>query len=302
VKLARIVTAILSAGACTGQGLVPRAYVITPTGANAIIVNYNYSTGDILFDPSIPITNSSAQISFPVLSYYYGFGLFGRSTNFTASLPYGVGNFSDDVAGNAASVYRSGLLDGTLRFSINLKGGPAMPLREFLAWRQKLLIGASLLVVVPTGQYDPARLINNGSNRWAFRPEAGLSRRWGPWLLDAYLGVWLYTANSQFYPGSAVKSQSPIGSTELHLSYDVKPRFWISADANFWYGGEGTINGVKNPFTRQQNSRAGFTASIPITTHQSLKFSYSVGAYIRFGGDYKTASVAWQYGWITGGR
>jgi hypothetical protein len=37
---------------------------------------------------------------------------------------------------------------------------------------------------------------------------------------------------------------------------------------------------------------------VPITRHQSLKVSYAQGAYIRFGGDYRIFSAAWQYSWI----
>ena len=37
--------------------------------------------------------------------------------------------------------------------------------------------------------------------------------------------------------------------------------------------------------------------SIPVSQHNALKLSYSRGAYIRFGGNYDTVSVAWQYSW-----
>jgi hypothetical protein len=29
-----------------------------------------------------------------------------------------------------------------------------------------------------------------------------------------------------------------------------------------------------------------------------LKLSYAQGAYVRFGGDYRIVSAAWQYSWI----
>jgi hypothetical protein len=52
-------------------------------------------------------------------------------------------------------LYRSGLLDLTSRVSVNLKGGPSMPAEEFRSWRQKTLLGVSLKILAPTGQYDP---------------------------------------------------------------------------------------------------------------------------------------------------
>jgi hypothetical protein len=61
----------------------------------------------------------------------------------------------------------------------DIKGGPAMSAREYESWHQKTILGVSLKVVAPTGQYDPTKLINNGSNRWAFNPEFGYSERWG---------------------------------------------------------------------------------------------------------------------------
>jgi hypothetical protein len=76
----------------------------------------------------------------------------------------------------------------------------------------------------------------------------------------------------------------------------------VSLDANFWRGGTTSLNGVENAATLQQNSRVGITAAVPVTRHQSVKLSYSRGAYIRFGGDYNVLSAAWQYSWIrTGG-
>jgi hypothetical protein len=49
-------------------------------------------------------------------------------------------------------LYRSGLLDSSFRFSVNLRGGPAMPLQKFEKWQQKVLLGASLKLVAPACQ------------------------------------------------------------------------------------------------------------------------------------------------------
>src|SRR5678809_1709305 len=69
---------------------------------------------------------------------------------------------------------------------------------------------------------------------------------------------------------------------EGHLSYDVKARLWASLDGNFWTGGRTTLNGVENSGTLQRNSRIGGTIAIPVSRHQSLKFSYNRGAYILY--------------------
>lgn len=307
MKLCRGLLLWFIALACTfsgAQDLAPRAYIITPVHTNAVTFTYSFYTGNILFDGEIPITGATATTSVPVLTLTHSLRVFGRSANVTASLPYGVGNFRGTVVGTEAKAYRSGLLDSSFRLSVNLKGGPAMDVHDFLKWQQKTLVGMSFKVVAPTGQYDPTKLINFGANRWAFKPEVGLSRRWGHWVLDTYGAVWFFTKNhdffsrNQFSPGTNTQTQNPIFAFEGHLSYDVKRRLWASLDGNFWVGGRTSLNGVENPGTLQKNSRIGGTVSVPVSKHQSLKFSYNRGAYVRYGGNYDNVSVAWQYSWL----
>jgi hypothetical protein len=270
--------AVISAQAAFAQDLTPRAYIITPVHSNAIILSYSFYSGGILLNGALPITDSS--------------------------LPYGVGHFQGKLNTAETTVYRSGLLDSYYRFSVNIKGGPALSPQEFRNWRQKTIVGVSLKVVAPTGQYDPAKLINFGANRWAFKPELGLSHRKGHWVLDAYGAVWFFTTNNNYLSHSLISSgtnkltEKPVGAFEGHLSYSVKPRLWFSLDGNFWFGGRTSINGKEDLATLQKNSRIGGTASIPLTRHQSVKFSYNNGAYIRYGGNYQSVSVAWQYSWL----
>jgi hypothetical protein len=286
------------------QDLAPRAYIITPIHSNAVVVTYSFFTGNLDFNGAAPITDATAKASVPILSVYHSMRFFGRSANFTVSLPYGTGNFHGTVLGSETNVYRSGLFDSVYRFSVNLKGGPAMELGEFRQWQQKTIIGVSLRVVAPTGQYESTKLINYSNNRWAFKPEIGLSRRWGHWVLDAYSGVWLYTTNAKFFsenqynPGVSAQSQAPVGAFEGHLSYDVKPRLWVSLDGNYWFGGRTSLNGVENPITELRSSRIGITTSFPVSRHQSFKASYSRGAYIKYGGNFDNVSIAWQYSWL----
>jgi hypothetical protein len=307
--LAKFATTV-ALGLCTlvtalpGQDLAPRAYVITPVNCNVIDLTYAYFSGGVLFNGTVPIMDATAKVSVPVFSFYHSLNFFGRSANFTAALPYGVGDYRGTLIGVEDNVRRSGLLDSVFRFSVNLRGGPALPLESYRKWRQKMLIGASLKVVAPSGQYDGKKLINLGSNRWAFKPEIGYSQRWGHWVLDGYGAVWFFTTNqdffshNQFYPGKQIQTESPVGALEGHLSYDIKPRLWVSLDGDFWYGGATSLNGSENLRTVQKNSRVGVTVSVPLTKHQSIKVSYNNGAYISFGGNYQNISVAWQYSWI----
>ncbi len=283
------------------QTLAPRAYVITPTGGNAITLSWSFFDGGVNLNGTLPVTGATGVYHVPTISYYHSFSLFRRSANITGFLPYGVGTFQGSVLGTHQQIYRSGLLDLEFRFSVNLKGGRAMSAQEMATWKQKTLLGASLSVIPPTGQYNSLHLINWSIHRWAIKPELGYSRRWGNWLLDGYAGVWFYTTNNAFFsmPNPQPQTEQPIGSFEGHLSYDfTKQRCWVSLDGNFWYGGATGLNGVSNPGTRQTSSRIGATAAFPLGKHQTIKTSYSNGTYVRFGGNYQSVSVAWQYSWL----
>jgi hypothetical protein len=290
---------------CRAQDLSPRAYLITPVRSNAINLTYSVSSGGVDFNGVVPISGATGTYNLPLLGYYHSFNFFGRSANIAAALPYGVGTFRGTVAGSNRQVYRSGPLDLGVRVSVNLRGGPSMPLSEFLKWRQKILLGVSFKMIAPTGQYDGRSLINWGINRWAFKPEFGYSERFRKVLLDGYAGVWFFTENENSFsvPVPQPQTESPIGSFEGHLSYDAKkyrakPPLWFSLDGNFWFGGTTTLAGKVNHATRQKSSRIGLTAAFPLSRHQSIKASFSTGAYIRYGGDYKNLAVSWQYSWF----
>jgi hypothetical protein len=142
----------MSTGFCRVQDLAPRAYIITPLHGNTITLSCSFFDGSLNFYGALPITGATGTYSVPTFSYYHSFSLFGRSANILASLPYGVGNFQGTVLGAEGQIYRSGLQDSVFRFSVNLKGGPAMPVHEFVKWKQKVLLGASVKVMAPRPQ------------------------------------------------------------------------------------------------------------------------------------------------------
>ena len=201
-----------------------------------------------------------------ILSLTHSLSFFGRSANFTASLPYGVGNFQGTVAEAETRAYRSGMLNSSFRFSVNLKGGPAMDVHDFRKWTTKDFLGCEFQ--------------GYGSNR-AIRPNetdqlrcntAGPSNQNSACLDDGAIGCSTPTEPYGFSPRTMISSRAisflraPIPkhknhvfAFEGHLSYDVNARFWASLDGNFWDGGRSSVNGVENPATLQKNSRIGGT-------------------------------------------
>ena len=124
-------SAYLAADICHAQDLAPRAYLITPIHSNAVTLTYTFFDGNLLFEGTVPITGATAGAHIAICDYSRSLNFFRRTANFTASLPYGVGNFRGTVVGAETLAYRSGLLSATFRFSVNLIGGRAMSVAEF---------------------------------------------------------------------------------------------------------------------------------------------------------------------------
>jgi len=298
VVVRHIAIFILCLGAfASAQDMEPRSFSPAPIGSNFAAVSYGDSRGSVVVDPSLPIADASARFNSIALGYYHSFGLLGRQASISAGLPYVWGTANGLLDGEPVRARRSGLADPRLRLAWFLIGSPALTPREFKARRSRTILGAGLIVSVPLGQYDPNLLINLGSNRWAFKPELGLSRSFGAWLVEADMGSWFFTRNSSFFHGH-VRQQAPIVSAQGHVSYTFRPRLWLSFDGTFYAGGRTTINGAHNE-DRQRNARLGATFSLPLARAQSLKFTFSRGAVVRVGGNFTSITAAYQFSWLT---
>jgi hypothetical protein len=290
------VAVLVLAGAAHAQQLEPRAYSPAPVGLNFLGIGALYSTGGVVTDPSVPIQNVYARVYTAIPYYGRTFGLFGRLANVTVLAPFAQANAHGDVGDVSHSIDRSGLLDPQLRFAVNLLGGPALRPLEFLRHKPETTLGASITVNAPFGQYDSAKLINLGTNRWACKPELGLSHPAGNWTFEVYAGVWLFEANDNFF-GGQVRRQDPLASYQAHVVYEVGPRLWAAVDFTYYAGGETTVNG-KPQNDRQGNSRGGLTLSAPIRQNQSLKLTWARGVSTRIGSSFDTMGVAWQWSWF----
>jgi hypothetical protein len=224
------------------------------------------------------------------------FGLLGKLALISAAVPYAWGDISGQVYEEAGSVTRSGLADTRIRLSINLRGNDAMRIAEFAKTPRRTIVGASLTVAAPTGEYDGTKLINLGNHRWAFKPEAGVAVPRGRWEIDAYAGVWLFTSNPDFFPGGQMRTQDPLFALQGHVSYTIRPRLWLAANATWYAGGKSQVAGGA-PSATVNNSRLGVTASLPVGRQQSIKLSYGNGVIVRGGTNFRTFSVGWQ--WLT---
>lgn len=294
VPIGLVAALFICASAADAQDLEPKAYSSSPVGAAFLVLGVARSTGSVLTDPTLPLTDIEAKINGVPVAAGYTFGLFGRLALMTAALPYSWGEVSGVVGEEARSVTRSGITDARAKLSINLVGNPAMRLGEYVKAPRKSIVGTSLTVTMPTGQYDGTKLINLGTNRWGFKPEVGVAVPKGRWDIDAYLGVWLFTDNDNFFSGGRTRSQDNVVALQGHASYTFRPRLWAAADATWYNGGGASVDGGE-PVGAMNNARLGATVSFPMSRQQSLKFSYSSGLAVRTGTNFRTLSVGWQW-------
>ena len=290
--------ALLLSMAASAQDLEPRSYSPSPVGTSFVGMSFLRSSGDISFDPTVPITNAHATLDSVGVGIGQTFGVLGRQAMFTAVLPYAWGTGTGQVGNGEQSIYRSGLADVRTRVSLNLLGVPAMSPKEFATRpRGKLIVATSLTMTSPAGQYDHTKLINLGTNRWSFKPEIGMSYQVRKLYLDLYSGVWLFTENRSFYTGQSVRTQDPLVTIQGHMSYTARRGLWAAVDTT-WYGGGATTVDGGTPSSRLGNARLGGTVSLPLWKGQSVKVAYSSGVSGTVGTKFETVIVAWQYVWF----
>ena len=286
-------------GAANAQSLEPRAYANAPVGLNFLVLGYAYQQGDVLLDPSVPLKDASAEIHYSVLGYVRSLDVWGRSGKIDVIIPYAWLSGKAKVGEEGRRRRVSGFADPALRLSVNLYGAPSLSLEEFKSYRQDTILGVSLLVTMPLGQYDSDKLANIGTNRWSFKPELGISQALGRWTLEAAAGVTLYTKNDDFF-GGRTREQDPIYSLQGHLIYNFPRGVWAALNATYYIGGRTTIDGVEGD-DLQKNWRFGATLALPLNLHHSIKLYGSTGVYTRTGDEFDLVGIVWQYRWI-GGR
>jgi len=276
------------------QSIEPRSYSNAPVGVNFLIGGYAYTRGGVSFD-TLPITDPKLTTSSAVVGYARALDLWGSSGKFDVIVPYTWLSGSAIYQGDPVRRDVDGFADPLLRMSVNFFGAPALTLPEFRSYRQDLVVGASLQVSVPAGQYDETKLINLGTNRWFFKPEIGVSKALGPWTLEGKTAVTLFTTNNDFFNGNK-RSQDPLYSLQAHAIYNFSSGIWGSVDATYFAGGRTTLNGVLQ-VDRQQNWRMGATLAFPVDLYNSIKLYASKGVSARTGNSFDLLGIAWQYRW-----
>ena len=294
IILACILTALVCNSRVAAQELTPRFYWPAPKGISVGVLGYVYATGDVYFDPSIPLNGVDSDVNVAIIAYLKTFALWGRTTNVLVEMPYQWGTTQGLIGDMPAQGDAFGFGDLGLTVAVNLLGAPTMTPAQFQELRMspRPILGASLKVVAPTGQYNADKLLNVSGNRWAVKAEFGSVIPLRPkWLLELNLGAWFLGDDEDYLAG--YREQAPVVAFQAHLVHRFKPGLWASLDLNYYHGGRQTIAG-NELVDVQNNSRIGGTVVVPFKGRHAVKLGYATGVFADFGTDFDQFLVSYQ--------
>jgi len=222
------------------------------------------------FDVSLPpidfelIGKAKLDADLHLLKYVHYFkGLWGQTAGINLAVPYlrtkikvdgeakvKFGRFSKSI-GIDKKGSSEGIGDIAIIVGQGFFGGPSLPCEEFVDWQLDTAMGMTLQVTAPTGEYDRDKYLNEGANRWSFKPELALLHKQGKWWYDFYLNGVFYTENEDYH-GNSTLNQDPLWGTEAHASYDILRNLWASVDLAYNWGGNKEVDGVSLDDSQQK--------------------------------------------------
>jgi outer membrane putative beta-barrel porin/alpha-amylase len=286
--------AMALAGGAAAQELEPRNYASAPVGLQFVIVGGGHASGDLIFDPSLPVEDARASLDFGLAAYARTFSLWGRVAKAAVAVPWFDGQAEGLVAGVPAERVLKGMGDPRVAVTWLFYGAPARAPAAFAAGpRSPSSAGVSLTLAVPAGEYDAERLLNLGTNRWTLKTEVGASHRLGRWWVEGATAVSLFTTNDEFRR-SLRREQAPIYSVQGHLVWEPRARLWLALDGTYYWGGQVRVEGTRSG-SELGNSKVGVTASLPVALRHAVKLTLARGLSTRTGTNLQTVGVAWQW-------
>ena len=258
----RLLLMLLISTGAAAQDLEPRAYSNLPIGQNFLIAAYAHSEGEIAPSPSVPIKDFDLTIDGYVGGYARSIDMWGKSGRVDVVWSRICMKGSAIVNEVKIKGDRCGTSDPQAKLTYLFYGAPAMNLAQYKVTPVSRVIGVSVAVSPPLGDYNNENIINTGSNRWTVKPEIGISNRRGNWSLEASYGVRLFTDNDK-YAGQTKLEQDPLYQLQAHAIYHLKQGRWLSVNGNYFWGGETQKDGLGSD-DRQENSRIGVTLGLSL--------------------------------------
>jgi Putative MetA-pathway of phenol degradation len=277
----------------------PHNYDNAPLAVNQLELAYAYAHSDASTDTALIIAGAKFNLNQGIIDYTHYFGLVRRLWWVEATLP--VAGLGGSVSGTNISGSITGLGDSSYTVAALLKGGPALSVAQFENYKPTTIVGGSLTITVPSGLYNPNKLLNLGSNRWSFNPQFAVSHPFGPeqkWQFDAYANAAFFTHNTS-YQRAKIFRQQLLPGLQGHISYSLAERLWASLDTRYSFGGNTFVNSV-NQNNAQQNFILGSELNVSINNQNSFVFEFAKPLVHRNGPTYTGFAVKYDYVWGKG--
>lgn len=256
-----------------------RAYTLVPDGTQIATVQGIFLRANQSLAPGTVIPDADFEIDIAVLQFTQTFSIGGSQAAVFGALPLGEVRGSLDLPGRTIAGKSSGAGDATLGAIVGLVGSPALAAKDFVAFRPALSLGILGKLILPTGAYDSEKLINLGANRFTYQIGLPMTYSIGKSPLDPALTtfellptVTFFDANDDPFGANRVK-QDPLLGIEAHLTHNIGPAVWLSADARYSYGGETATDGVDDDNV-QESLALGGTANVAFNRRLSFKLTY----------------------------
>lgn len=279
------------------QDVEPRRWTPLPLGIHVLGAGYGLTDGDIFFDPLLQVEDVTVQVNSFIVQYVQPFKIGKKLARLDVLIPYSTARWDGLLVGVPTTVKRNGFSDPRLRFSLNLIGPNAIGPKEMMEYMSShpvnTIVGVSLAITLPLGQYFEDKLLNLGSNRFVFRPQIGMVHSRRSWSFELTGSVFLYTNNTNFASGKT-KKQDPIFALQTHLIKRFNPKAWASLSFGYGLGGQSIVSNQSNNDARG-NLLLSPAFGYSITRKQALKVAFiRLESLKDIGADTNSFVIAWS--------
>jgi len=265
------------ARAQVGDG--PRAYFPPPIDTNLLSVYGMRVEGNSTLASGVVVKAFDLKVDLAVLQYTRTKELFGRYVSLSAILPYGTIDPRLQVGSSSPDRKQTGWSDASLLMTVGLINLPPFNREEWVKFKPGFSAGGLIQLNLPTGKYDPDRLVNIGANRYSLRLGFVGSFVLGESLLDSRLttfdvipSVIFYGDNDEAFGGGTIE-QSALFSLEGHVTHNFNKALWGSFDLLALSGGKTTTDDVSND-NKQESLALGATIGLNLSKQFAMKASY----------------------------
>ncbi len=267
-----LITAALAATPVMAQDDGPRVYQLVPVGARNLTVFAVAKRGNETAEPGSVQPGSKIETDILVFRYVTTMDVAGRAFSPFVIVPVG------EVRATGAPA-SSGFGDAQIGATLGLVSAPALKTEAFTGFEPGFGLQILGRVYIPTGAYDADKPVNFGSNRISAQfglPmvfAAGRSYR-DPRLtsLEVLPTLTIYQTNKDPF-GADHSDKETLFSVEAHLTHNLRPRVWVSADLLARLGGETRTDGLANG-DGMRGWSAGGSVALPLTGSASVIFTY----------------------------